>query len=67
MREAAGLAIARWRYDHVAIVATVTHERPHEQTAYEIFYPRRPLRDPADARRRGRRAALGDRLVGQDA
>ena len=28
-REAAGIPIARWRYDHVAIVATVAHERPH--------------------------------------
>jgi 2-octaprenyl-6-methoxyphenol hydroxylase len=42
-REAAGIAIAQWRYDHVAIVATVSHERPHEQVAYEIFYPDGPF------------------------
>lgn len=43
MREAAGVAMAEWRYDHVAIVATVTHERPHQETAYEIFYPHGPF------------------------
>ncbi|HVQ07211.1 MAG TPA: UbiH/UbiF/VisC/COQ6 family ubiquinone biosynthesis hydroxylase [Allosphingosinicella sp.] len=43
MREAAGIPIAQWRYDHVAIVATVTHERSHEATAYEIFYPEGPF------------------------
>jgi 2-octaprenyl-6-methoxyphenol hydroxylase len=43
MREAAGIAIAQWRYDHVAIVATIAHERTHEQVAYEIFYPDGPF------------------------
>ena len=43
MREAADIPIARWTYDHVAIVATVTHERPHGETAYEIFYPDGPF------------------------
>jgi 2-octaprenyl-6-methoxyphenol hydroxylase len=42
-REAAGIAMARWRYDHAAIVATITHERPHENVAYEIFYPTGPF------------------------
>jgi len=42
-REAAGIAIARWSYDHVAIVATIAHERPHGETAYEIFYPDGPF------------------------
>ncbi|TMJ20380.1 MAG: FAD-dependent oxidoreductase [Alphaproteobacteria bacterium] len=43
MREAANLPLARWSYDHVAIVATVSHERPHDETAYEIFYPAGPF------------------------
>jgi 2-octaprenyl-6-methoxyphenol hydroxylase len=43
MREAAGIPLARWAYDHVAIVATVAHERPHGETAYEIFYPAGPF------------------------
>jgi 2-octaprenyl-6-methoxyphenol hydroxylase len=43
MREAAGVALAQWRYDHVAIVVTVTHDRAHEATAYEIFYPDGPF------------------------
>ena len=43
IREAAGIPIARWSYDHVAIVATVTHARDHENVAYEIFYPDGPF------------------------
>ena len=42
-REAARIPIARWQYDHVAIVVTVAHERWHENTAYEIFYPTGPF------------------------
>ena len=41
-REAAGINIARWKYDHQAIVSVVRHERPHEHVAYEIFYPTGP-------------------------
>jgi 2-octaprenyl-6-methoxyphenol hydroxylase len=43
IREAASIPIARWSYDHVAIVATVAHERRHENVAYEIFYPDGPF------------------------
>jgi 2-octaprenyl-6-methoxyphenol hydroxylase len=42
-REEAGIRVARWRYDHSAIVSTVRHERSHEQIAYEIFYPTGPF------------------------
>src|SRR6476661_4558636 len=42
-REAAAIPVARWRYDHSAIVVTVDHERHHENTAYEIFYPAGPF------------------------
>ena len=42
-REAAGIRVARWRYDHAAIVSTLRHERSHEQVAYEIFYPTGPF------------------------
>ncbi|HEV2079837.1 MAG TPA: UbiH/UbiF/VisC/COQ6 family ubiquinone biosynthesis hydroxylase [Allosphingosinicella sp.] len=38
-RQAAQIPLARWSYDHAAIVATVSHERSHENVAYEIFYP----------------------------
>lgn len=43
VREAANIPLAQWRYDHVAIVATVTHAHDHERTAYEIFYPAGPF------------------------
>jgi 2-octaprenyl-6-methoxyphenol hydroxylase len=42
-REAAAIPMARWRYEHEAIVVTVEHERHHENTAYEIFYPGGPF------------------------
>lgn len=42
-REAAGIAVARWRYDHAAIVGAFHHAKPHHGTAYEIFYPAGPF------------------------
>ncbi len=42
-REAAGIRIARWKYDHQAIVSVLRHERGHENVAYEIFYPTGPF------------------------
>jgi len=42
-REAANIPIARWQYEHVALVITVAHARWHENTAYEIFYPTGPF------------------------
>jgi 2-octaprenyl-6-methoxyphenol hydroxylase len=42
-REAAGIKIARWKYDHQAIVSVLRHERPHDHVAYEIFYPSGPF------------------------
>jgi 2-octaprenyl-6-methoxyphenol hydroxylase len=42
-REASGIPVARWQYDHAAIVTTVRHQRPHGNVAYEIFYPQGPF------------------------
>jgi 2-octaprenyl-6-methoxyphenol hydroxylase len=42
-RETAGIPIARWSYDHSALVTAIEHERPHGNTAYEIFYPGGPF------------------------
>ncbi|HEX8555482.1 MAG TPA: UbiH/UbiF/VisC/COQ6 family ubiquinone biosynthesis hydroxylase [Sphingomonas sp.] len=42
-REAAGITIARWQYDHAAIVGAFHHERPHDNVAFEIFYPAGPF------------------------
>ena len=42
-REAAGIRMARWRYDHAAIVSTLAHRFSHEDVAYEIFYPGGPF------------------------
>ena len=56
-RTAARIPVARWQYDHVAIIITVTHEQPHENVAYEIFYPAGPfailpMRDDEEGRHR---------------
>ena len=42
-REAAGINVARWKYDHQAIVSVLRHQQPHEHVAYEIFYPTGPF------------------------
>lgn len=42
-REEAGIAVARWDYRHRAIVAGLTHQLPHENVAWEIFYPAGPF------------------------
>jgi 2-octaprenyl-6-methoxyphenol hydroxylase len=42
-RDAAGINVARWKYDHQAIVSVLRHDRPHDHVAYEIFYPTGPF------------------------
>jgi len=42
-REAANIPVARWAYEHAAVVTTVRHEHPHDNVAYEIFYPAGPF------------------------
>lgn len=42
-REAAGIKVARWSYDHHAIISAFNHERSHDNVAYEIFYPAGPF------------------------
>ena len=42
-REEAGFALARWEYRHRAQVTALTHEKPHGNVAWEIFYPAGPF------------------------
>ena len=42
-RDAAGITIAQWQYNHEAMVTAITHEKPHGNIAYEIFYPAGPF------------------------
>jgi 2-octaprenyl-6-methoxyphenol hydroxylase len=56
-REDAGIAVAKWDYRHRAIIAGLTHEKPHDGVAWEIFYPAGPfallpLLDSADGKHR---------------
>jgi 2-octaprenyl-6-methoxyphenol hydroxylase len=42
-REEEGLKMAKWDYDHRAIIAGLTHSKPHDNVAWEIFYPDGPF------------------------
>jgi 2-octaprenyl-6-methoxyphenol hydroxylase len=42
-RDMAGISIAHWDYHHTAMVGAIAHETPHDQVAYEIFYPSGPF------------------------
>ncbi len=42
-RDDAGITIAKWQYDHRAIIAGISHELPHDNVAWEIFYAAGPF------------------------
>lgn len=42
-REEAGLNLARWDYSHRAIIVGLDHTRPHDNVAWEIFWPAGPF------------------------
>lgn len=56
-RDAAGIRLTGWDYDHEAMVTAIFHEKPHQNIAYEIFYPAGPfailpMLDDTDGRHR---------------
>lgn len=56
-RDEAGFTYAKWDYQHRAVVTGLTHEKPHDGVAWEIFFPDGPfallpLRDLPDGRHR---------------
>ncbi|EAQ27631.1 2-polyprenyl-6-methoxyphenol hydroxylase [Erythrobacter sp. NAP1] len=56
-RDEAGITIAKWDYHHRAIIAGLTHSKPHDNVAWEIFYPAGPfallpMNDDADGTHR---------------
>ncbi len=56
-REEAGISIAKWDYKHRAIIAGLTHSKPHDNVAWEVFYPAGPfallpMNDDADGTHR---------------
>jgi len=56
-REQAGFTLAHWDYQHRAVIAGLTHSKPHENVAWEIFYPAGPfallpMNDDADGTHR---------------
>jgi len=42
-REAAGIRVAKWGYNHTAIISAFDHEKNHGNVAHEIFYPAGPF------------------------
>jgi 2-octaprenyl-6-methoxyphenol hydroxylase len=67
-REAAGINIARWKYDHQAIVSVLRHERAHEHIAYEIFYSTGPFALlPMNDDAQGHRSAIVWSVPNEDA
>ncbi len=57
LRRQAGIRGARWQYDGTAIVTMLSHERPHDNVASELFYSdgpfaQLPMTDLPDGRHR---------------
>ena len=42
-RDEAGFSMAKWDYKHRAMVTALYHSKPHDGTAWEIFYPAGPF------------------------
>ncbi|MFA6219456.1 MAG: FAD-dependent monooxygenase [Erythrobacter sp.] len=42
-REEAGFKMARWDYSHRAMIVGLDHAKPHDNVAWEIFYPDGPF------------------------
>lgn len=42
-RDEAGFSLAKWDYSHRALVTGLIHEKPHDNVAWEIFYPDGPF------------------------
>ena len=42
-RKEVGIKTAQWQYNHNALVGAIHHEKPHNNIAYEIFYPSGPF------------------------
>ncbi len=42
-REAAGISMAHWTYNHRAIICAFDHSVPHNNIAHEIFFPAGPF------------------------
>jgi 2-octaprenyl-6-methoxyphenol hydroxylase len=67
-RESAGINIARWKYDHQAIVSVLRHELSHDHVAYEIFYPSGPFALlPMNDDAQGHRSAIVWSVPNEDA
>ncbi len=42
-RDEAGIKTLRWSYEAMALIAHVSHEKPHQGSAWEVFQPQGPF------------------------
>lgn len=42
-RDEAGIKTLRWSYESMALIAHVSHEKPHQGSAWEVFQPQGPF------------------------
>lgn len=43
VRKSAKIALSQWQYDHKALVGAISHKKPHDNIAYELFFNEGPL------------------------
>ena len=43
VRQSSKIALSQWNYDHIALVGAITHEKPHDNIAHELFFNEGPL------------------------
>ena len=43
LRKLAGIGVSKLNYNQKALVTTITHERPHDDVAHQVFYSGGPL------------------------
>jgi len=43
VRQNAGITLSQWQYEHHALVGAISHEKPHNDIAYELFFNEGPL------------------------
>lgn len=43
VRKAANIPLSQWQYDHNALVGAITHSKPHDNIAHELFFNEGPL------------------------
>lgn len=43
VRQSSKITLSQWQYDHIALVGAISHEKPHDNIAHELFFNEGPL------------------------